>query len=315
VTGVAAVIVTYRSAGVIGGTLRALEGASEVVVVDNASDDGTCDEVAAAAPEAMLIRNPVNRGFAAAVNQGVRATSSPLILLLNPDARPLQPLDELHPLVRAVCQSQAAAAGGLLLGEDGSPQRGFFVRSFPRPADFIAEMLLVNRIFPRNRWNRRYRMTEADLDHRQDCDQPAGAFLLFRRDAFERIGGFDERFFPLWFEDVDFCLRLRQAGYRIVYEPAASALHLGAHSLRTVEPGFQQAAWYGNLLRFAEKHFSPTETRMLRAAAALGLALRGVAVLPGGFQRAKAYFSVIPSALRPLIAESREPATVKAAGS
>jgi GT2 family glycosyltransferase len=241
-----------------------------VVVVDNASADGTC-EVVAAAPFAKLIRNATNRGFAAAVNQGVRATASPLVLSLNPDAV----LESgLEPLVRAFDSAEVGAAGGKLVDGSGQWQRGFNVRAFPTPAALALEVLLGNRAWPGNPVNRRYRMLDFDPQREQDVDQPAGAFLMFRREVWEKLGGWDEAFHPLWFEDVDFCLRIRQAGRRVRYVPGAVARHSGAHSIRSAPLHFRQLAWYGSLLRFSGRHFPPGAHRGLRAAAGAGLCLR-----------------------------------------
>lgn len=277
---VAAVIVTHNSAAHIGPCLDALyrhaideNGTVEVVVVDNASSDRTC-EVVEEQPFAKLIRNGANRGFAAAVNQGVRVSTSPLVLLLNPDAELETGLDDL---VRAFESPEVGAAGGKLVDASGVWQRGFNVRSFPTPAALTMEVLLANRVWPGNPVNRRYRLLDFDPGREQDVDQPAGAFLMFRRDIWAALGGLDEGFHPVWFEDVDFCLRIRRDGYRIRFVPGAVARHAGGHSVGAVSVQFRQLAWYGSFLRFCNKHFSAGTYRLLRAATAMGLCLRWVA--------------------------------------
>lgn len=278
---VAIAIVTHNSAAEIGPCLRALgpwtkvdDGAglaAEVVVVDNASADATCRIVETEAPFAQLIRNKCNRGFAAAVNQAVRTTTSPLVLLLNPDAVLKHGLECL---VRAFGDAQVAVAGGKLVDSSERWQEGFNVRSFPTPASLAFEALLCNRVWPRNPVNRRYRMLDFDHERAQDVDQPAGAFLMLRRTAWEAVGGLDESFQPLWFEDVDFCLRVRKAGHRIRYVPSAVARHTGAHSIRSTSVHFRQRAWYRSFLRFSNKHFSSGTYRGLQAAIVAGLCLR-----------------------------------------
>src|SRR5579863_634758 len=147
------VIVTYNSEAEIGASLDAALGTgAEIVVVDNASTDGTIAEISRRA--VRLIANQVNRGFAAAANQGFTALSSPYVLLLNPDAVILAGIENL----REACDLPGAgAAGGQLLGIDGQSQKGFMVRRFPTPLSLISEALLVNRIWPGNPANRRYR--------------------------------------------------------------------------------------------------------------------------------------------------------------
>jgi GT2 family glycosyltransferase len=299
---VAVVIVTHNSAAEAGECLAALRkhawkldgtgAVTEVIVVDNASTDGSADIVEARAPLARIIRNRMNRGFAAAVNQGVRASSSPLVLLLNPDAV-LE--TSLHDLVRAFDSPDVAAAGGSLRGTSGEWQRGFNVRSFPTPSVLVLEALLANRVWPGNPVNRRYRMLDLEPQREQDVDQPAGAFLMFRRKTWEELGGLDEAFHPLWFEDVDFCLRIRQAGGRIRYIPGSVARHSGGHSVKAASLQFRQHAWYGGLLQFCKKHFSAGAYRGLQSAVAVGLCMRWLACWWGTGDRneRKAYGSVL----------------------
>jgi GT2 family glycosyltransferase len=231
---VAIVIVTWNSATEIGGCLDALSGLSEedteVLVVDNASADSTRDEVVARTGRnnVRLIANPNNAGFAAALNQGVRATKSPLVLSLNPDAHFVRGLDEM---VAYMEKPGTGAVGGMLVGEDGNPQAGFMARNLPTPATLVFEVLGINRLLPGNRINWHYRCSGVDPMNVALVDQPAGAFLMFSRVAWETVGGFDERFWPVWFEDVDFCARIKSAGFCTYCHPAAMATHSGAHSV------------------------------------------------------------------------------------
>jgi hypothetical protein len=101
-------------------------------------------------------------------------------------------------------------------------------------------------------------------------EQPAGAFLMIRRDVWRELSGFDERFHPLWFEDVDFCWRARQRGYRMRYTPDAVAKHTGAHSLSKISLEKRQLYWYCSLLGFAAKHYRTGTARMVCAAVFLG---------------------------------------------
>ncbi|SPE43521.1 hypothetical protein SBA3_960004 [Candidatus Sulfopaludibacter sp. SbA3] len=186
------IIVTYNSAAEIGACLdAALASGANVVVVDNASRDGTIAEVARRG--VRLIANGENRGFAAAVNQGFQVLSSPYVLLLNPDAI-LQ--SSLEPLRQACNLPGSAGAGGRLVDLEGRPQLGFMVRRLPTPAALALEALLLNRVWPNNPVNRRYRALDLDPDRPSAVEQPAGAFLMVRRKVWEQLGGFDEEFRP-----------------------------------------------------------------------------------------------------------------------
>jgi len=256
-THIGVVVVTYNSEHQIGDCLDSLPSAVDIVVVDNASRDGT-REVVGKRTGVRLIANPWNRGFAAAANQGIGALDCECVLLLNPDARLLGGAGALA----AECSDpKTAAAGGKLLDSALAPQRGFMVRRFPTGAALACEVLGLNRLRPGNPVNRRYRCFDLDPDRPSDVEQPAGAFLMIRRDAWSALGGFDESFRPVWFEDVDFLKRAADAGYRIRYVPCASAQHQGAHSLAGVPFATRELCWYGNLLGYASKHF-PHKTRV-----------------------------------------------------
>jgi GT2 family glycosyltransferase len=218
-----------------------------------------------------LIANRRNQGFAAAANQGFAALNTPYILLLNPDAVVVAGLAEMQLACRI---PGAAGAGGRLLGDDGNPQVGFMVRGLPSPLTLILEVLLLNRIWPGNAENRRYRGLDLNYNSRITVEQPAGAFLMIRRQVWEELGGFDEAFYPLWFEDVDFCRRARDKGYAFYYEPKATAKHTGAHSISKSPKQMQRIYWYGNLLRYAAKHFRPATFRMVCLAVLVGSVVR-----------------------------------------
>ncbi len=278
---VAIVIVTYNSGSEIGGCLDALAGVAdlEIVVVDNASWDGTRNEVAQR--PARLVTNETNAGFAAAVNLGVRATTAPLILLMNPDAHYVSGLERL---IQVFDDPSAGAAGGILTGPDGLPQTGFMARNLPSALALIFEVLGINKLWPGNPVNWHYRCKGISqltaISSPIPVEQPAGAFLMFPRAAWLRVGGFDERFWPIWFEDVDFCARLKLAGLRVWLAPGAFANHKGAHSIDTLPSKDRQRFWYGSLLEYAAKFYTPLEFRILCCAVFGGSVLRALGGLP-----------------------------------
>ena len=246
------------------------------IVVDNGSTDGTVEQVRAWAQSRAGIRviaNPENKGFAAAANQGVReAGDAEFILLLNPDAYLRTGLERL-----IAASGQYGLAAGKLIDLQGRPQTGFTVRRLPTPAALIFELLGVNRLWPGNPVNRGYRELDRELEQAGPAEQPAGAFLMARHDIWEKLGGFDERFYPLWFEDVDFCRRAWDAGYRIQYEPDAIASHEGGHSVSRIPAGRRAQYWCVSLLKYAAKHFRPWAFRGTCAAVVLGSVPRMVA--------------------------------------
>jgi len=264
------VVVTFNSADVIDECLDACvrQPGCSVVVVDNASTDETVSRVRERTT-VQLIANAANLGFAGAVNQGIAALEDEAVLLLNPDAAPVAGLDLLE---QTVMSEGVGAASGRLIGTDGREQERFHIRSLPTAWSLAFEVSGLNRIWPGNPVNRRYR--PGVLNTVSDVDQPAGAFLMVRRSAWQAIGGFDEGFFPIWFEDVDFCKRIKDSGRRIVYLPDAIARHRGGHSASQLSWKQRQLFWYGSLLRYASKHMPPSSRCIV-----------GLAVLLASFPR------------------------------
>ena len=269
------VVITYNSAGLIGRCLDAclrVEGA-EVVVVDNGSTDGTVAEVNRR-PAVRLVANATNRGFAGAVNQAFRELRTEAVLILNPDTVIAGGIKELEQAV--LSDVQVGAATGTLLGEVGTAQHGFNIRGFPTPSTLIFELLGINRLFPFNPINRKYRTRIDTATTVEIHEQPAGAFLMLRRSAWEALGGFDEDFYPVWFEDVDYCKRLHDSGFRILYVPAAVAEHKGGQSITQMGWMVRQHVWYGSLLRYASKHYGVVARRKIAAAVIVGCITRGI---------------------------------------
>jgi len=279
------IVVTYNSAEAIGLCLEALAREDcEIVVVDNASQDETVRRVEefVAWHELRLLANDRNLGFAAAANQGAHEASGDVLLLLNPDAI-AQP-GAVKALLQCMESTGAAAAGGALLESNGKPARGFAFRRLPTAATLLCEALLVNQLWPRNPLNRRYRCLNADYAQPQEVEQPAGACLTIRREAWAELSGFDEQFVPVWFEDVDFCKRLLERGHKIVYCPIASFSHSGAHSVSKLLFRDRQVFWYTNMLRYARKHFSRGQVQVLHVGIIAGMIMRSAAALFGARQ-------------------------------
>ena len=219
----------------------------EIVVVDNASHDGTVDAVRARWPGMQVIAQPANLGFAGGNNVGIRASSGELVLLLNSDTLvPAGAIDTLASRLRA--HPEAAVAGPRLVDAAGRVELSFGPMISP-----IGEvrqklvMALHHRQFrPVTRWVERATAAEGFVDW-----VSGAALLVHRRDA-EAVGLLDERYF-LYTEDVDFCAALRARGRRILFTPAATITHLRGRA-RATAPARMNAAYRRSQIAFYEKH-------------------------------------------------------------
>jgi N-acetylglucosaminyl-diphospho-decaprenol L-rhamnosyltransferase len=203
----------------------------------------------------------------------VAALDAEMVLLLNPDVELQTGID---PLADACARDNVGLATGKLTGFDGTVQAGFTVRRFPTPLTLAFEVLGINRMLPWNPANRRYRYLDLDLSKSAEVEQPPGAFLMFRRDLWQRLGGFDTQFHPIWFEDVDFVKRAHAEGFKIQYLPEVTARHQGGHSIASMDWGCREVCWYVSLLRYASKHFRPYAYRGVSAAVVLGSLFRAM---------------------------------------
>lgn len=281
----AIVIVSYNSAAHLAPCLESLEpsrGEWEVVVVDNGSRDASRALVRDRFPWVRLVEPAENLGFAGGCNRGARAAGAAgeYLLFLNPDTVVFP--GALDALVRTAEAHGAAAVGGNLVNEDGSFQAGFAARRYPSWTFLAFDLLLVNRIFPRNPAARRADWRDFVPDRDREIEQPAGACFLVRRDTFERVGGFDERFHPLWFEDVDLAQRIRAAGGTLWFSAGARVQHATGHSIASLSATAVKGYWYANLIRYARKHYSPRQAAALRGLVGVGSAARALLSL---FQR------------------------------
>jgi GT2 family glycosyltransferase len=251
----------------------------KVVLVDNSSTDDTVSEAQTASPAMHTLINSHNAGFAGAVNQAAAVAEGDFLVIMNPDT--IATAGSLEKLAEALRTDNVGAASGLLLGEDGLPQKGFAIRRLPTLGSMLAEALLVKRAWPGNPWNVRYRCLDLDYRNPQEVEQPAGACLAVKRKAWDEVNGFDEGFFPVWFEDVDFCRRIRDKGWKIVYRPDAIFSHAGGHSVSRLAFRDRQSYWYKNLVRYFAKHHSRTQLAILRVGITVGLLFRALLSLVG----------------------------------
>lgn len=200
----------------------------EVIVVDNASEDGSAAMVRAEFPQVVLIANSENRGYAGGNNQALAQAQGEYVLLLNPDTEVFpDTLDRALAFLEA--HPDAGAVGAKQFFPGGRVQAS--VRGFPTPANLLWEVSGLARLFPR--WLGGYRMRGFTYDGVAVVEQPMATFLMVRRAVVEQVGLMDEAF-PLFFNDVDWCYRIVQAGWRIYFVPEVQILHHGGASTRQV---------------------------------------------------------------------------------
>ncbi len=242
-------IVTYNSKRLIDALLTALapqlEGLdAEVVLVDNASHDGTADAVAERYPWVRLLRSKENLGFAAGNNLAAKSATGRMLLLLNPDALP-EPGAIARGLQLMLANPQVGLGGGRLLGDDGSTQPSG--RMFP---SLVQEFIVLSGLaakYPRSRWFGRLDRTWADPNQPATIDWAPGAYVYIPHALFRSLNGFDERFF-LYYEEVDLCRRIQAAGLSIQYWPELRVHHIGGESARTVEGAAVSSSGAGSQL-------------------------------------------------------------------
>jgi GT2 family glycosyltransferase len=226
-------------------------GASfETVVVDNASSDETV-AVARKAAGVQVLRNEKNLGFSRAVNQAAAASRGKVLVLINQDLH-LQP--NALKILSEFLISKDALAGGALTFQDGAPQPSF--GPFPTLIGTLWRLLLPRRI-------RKYDLGPAS-DRTRPVDWVTGAFIGFPRAVFDKLGGFSEDYF-MYYEDVDFCLRARQAGFPSYYLPASQAVHVAPYSDRGDAPDWLRQEVRRSQATFFKKHRAGWESSAMSA--------------------------------------------------
>lgn len=270
------VIVPYKVREMLRDCLNSLYGGgldgltAEVIVVDNDSRDGTPEMVRADFPQVRLIAGTENVGFSRANNKGIAEANGRMVLLLNADT--ILPKGSLKRCVDFLHSqpNDVAAMTCRVQSPDGSLQLTCS-RRLATPRSEISRALLLDRIFPKSdffnpepelRWNRQEtRAVECLL----------GAFMLIRRDALEKIGPLDEQFF-LMYEDIDWCKRAGDAGYRLMFWPDAFITHIGGASWRQT-PIETYADSHIAAMQYFRKHF-PRSAPLVHAAHRLGMTLK-----------------------------------------
>lgn len=274
------VTVAYRSDAVLSGLLASVPAATSaavaLVVADNLPAEGEAEVIAQRA-RADYLPIPANPGYGGAVNAAVARLPDSVewVLIANPDLI-LDPgaLDRLVATGRD--DDAIGSVGPLIRNPDGSTYPS--ARSVPSLRTGIGHALFST-VWPSNPWSRRYRADLAPIGERREAGWLSGSCMLVRRRAFDQIGGFDEGYF-MYFEDVDLGYRLGRQGYRNVYEPAASAMHIGGQSTAG-ESARMVRAHHASARRFIRRKYAAWWLWPVRVVVSTGLAVRSALVTRG----------------------------------
>ena len=242
----------------------------ELFVVDNGSSDGSVELLNKKFPEARLIRNIENKGFAAANNQAIRQAQGEYILLINPDTivqedtfSVIFDFFEKHP--------DCGMVGCKILNPDGSLQLPCR-RSFPTPWVGFTKISGLSKLFPQSRLFGKYNLTYLDPDETYEVEAISGSFMFFRRQVLDDVGLLDESFF-MYGEDLDWCFRTREAGWKIFYLPETKIIHFKGESSKKSEVDLT-LQFYRAMKLFVEKHYHNRFLHVPQWLLMLGITLR-----------------------------------------
>lgn len=252
---ISVIIVNYKVPEFLRETIRSLRDAvlydqTEVIIVDNASRDRSQSIITSEFPEVIWIQMKNNVGFGTACNIGVKRARGTYVLLLNPDTVVSKntlsvsvDFMESHPDVGLM--------GPKILNPDGSLQASCR-RSFPSPADALCHFAGLDKLFPKSKLFGKYNLTYKDPDNSSQVDAISGSYMITTKSLFEKIGGFDERFF-MYGEDLDLCWRIRDAGYKVWYHPGTQIIHRKGKSSAKSKIR-SKIAFYEAMVIFSEKY-------------------------------------------------------------
>lgn len=241
----------------------------EIVVLDNASSDGSVQMLEKEFPEVRLLVSEQNLGFSRGHNLAARAAQGKYLFILNPDTEVIPPALELL-VDYAEQHPEVAILGPKILNPDGSLQ--YSCRRFPNPTAALFRNTPLGKLFPNNPYTRDYLMTDWDHNSIREVDWVSGAALFIRRAVYEQLGGFDERFF-MYCEDTDLCYRAWQAGYTVVYYPEPKIVHAIGRSTDLVA-NKMIITFHKSMYLFYKKHYARKTFLLLRPLVPVALALR-----------------------------------------
>ena len=267
---VSIVVASHNTCAYLERCLSALGDNHDVIVVDNASTDGSQALVSARFPHVYLVELDSNRGYGGALNEGIAVAGGEHLLLMNADAWPRpHAVERLAESARR--EERAGIVGPRLLNPDGTLQPS--VRGFPTVWRLATEYLFLRWLAPWSGALNAFYGSRFDHRSRREAEFLVGAVLLVRRQLIDEIGGFDERFF-MYNEEVDFCYRARAAGWSVVFSPEAEFVHVGgASSLQRPQMYREQLRSH---LRFLAKHHGVSQAERARRLLAFAMWIRAV---------------------------------------
>jgi N-acetylglucosaminyl-diphospho-decaprenol L-rhamnosyltransferase len=272
VTDVSIIVVSYNARDHLERSLASVaDGPSEVIVVDNASTDGSPELVRERFPSVRLLELPENRGFGAGNNEGMRIASGRYFLLLNSDAWPVG--DAVTRLLAFMdANPGVGVAGPRLVGTDGRLQKS--VRGFPTVWRIATEYFFLRKLAPGSRALNAFYGAGFDYSERREADFLMGAVLMLRRASVEQVGDFDTDFF-MFSEETDLCYRMKEAGWTVEFSPEAEFVHVGGASTKPEWNRMYREQLRGHLL-FLAKHESLSQAERARRLLVRALRLRGL---------------------------------------
>ncbi|MDR3609545.1 MAG: glycosyltransferase, partial [Ignavibacteriaceae bacterium] len=224
----------------------------EIIIIDNASDDGSVEFIKDNFPDVNLISNKTNLGFSKANNIGMKIAKGKYILLINPDTLISEDTFEI---MTAFFEENpnVGLAGCKILNPDGTLQLACR-RSFPGPWTSFCKVTGLSNLFPQNKLFARYNLTYLDPDSTYEVDAISGSFMMFRKEVYDKIGGLDEMFF-MYGEDLDFCYRVQKSGYKVFYVHSAQIIHYKGESTKRSDLD-ETRIFYNAMHLFVKKHLS-----------------------------------------------------------
>lgn len=251
------IIVNYNVKEFLQNLLHSIEKASqhlskEIIVVDNASDDGSVEFIIDKFPQIKLIVNKKNLGFGKANNIGLKEAKGKFILLINPDT--LVAEDTFDKMIEFFQnQPGVGLAGCKILNPDGTLQLACR-RSFPGPWTSFTKVTGLSTLFPKRKLFAKYNLTYLDENQTYEVDAISGSFMMMRKEVYEKIGGFDEKFF-MYGEDLDFCYRVQKSGFKVFYVHTTQIIHYKGES--TKRSSLDETKMFYNAMHlFVKKHLS-----------------------------------------------------------
>lgn len=251
------IIVNYNVKEFLQNLIHSIEKAAvnltkEIIIIDNASDDGSVEFIKDKLPQVKLIANKTNLGFGKANNIGLKQATGKYLLLINPDTIVAE--DTFEKMISFFESDKAVGlAGCKILNPDGTFQLAC-KRSFPGPWTSFTKVTGLSTLFPRSKIFARYNLTYLDENQTYEVDAISGSFMMMRKEVYEKVGGFDEQFF-MYGEDLDLCYRIQKAGYKVFYVHSTQIIHYKGES--TKRSSFDETRVFYNAMHlFVKKHLS-----------------------------------------------------------